>query len=275
MTKSLSLVAPADALASAPEAIPEQKPVSADIAVAGLSKRFRNGRYVLSNINLDIRKNEAVSLIGANGAGKSTLLRCMLRLIEPSGGTVTLLGEEITSLSRPRLKKMRARVGFIWQRHNLVPRLSVLSNVVHGAQGRSSSPGLWLQAIAPKAVREEAMHCLELVGLAHLAGRRCDTLSGGESQRVAIARALMQQPQIIMADEPVASLDPKVGEELMDFFVELVHQQGITLLYTSHDLHHALTYADRLVALQHGKVVINAPAEKLDRARLQDIYHEH
>ena len=168
-------------------------PAAVELETAGLCKVYEAGRPVLDGIDLTVRRGNAVALLGANGSGKSTFLRCCLRLVEPSGGTIQLLGQEVTVLRHGPLRRVRAQVGFIFQRHNLVPRLSALSNVVHGAQARRSGPRTWLQSLAPRAVREEAMHCLDRVGLAEIAHRRADRLSGGQSQRVAIARALMQR----------------------------------------------------------------------------------
>ena len=233
-----------------------------DIALSlyGLHKAFDGGVRVLGGIDLTVHDGEAVALIGANGTGKSTLLRCCLRLVEPSAGSVSLLGEDLGACSAAQLRRLRSRVGFVFQRHNLVPRLSALSNVVHGAQARGRGPRLWYQALAPRAVREEAMTCLERVGLSRLAAQRVDRLSGGQSQRVAIARALMQRPAFVIADEPVASLDPAAGEEAMELFVRLMREDGTTLLFTSHNLRHALTYAERIVALKNGVVALDAPS---------------
>lgn len=242
-----------------------------EILVSGLSKSFGQGP-VLNDVNFRIKRGEAVALIGSNGAGKSTLLRCILRLIEPSSGSVQLLGSEITLLRGKALRKLRAQIGIVWQRHNLVSRVSTLTNVVHGAQCRSSSPRLWYQALAPRAVREEAMHCLDQVGMVHLASRRADRLSGGESQRVAIARALMQRPKIMMADEPVASLDPKVGVEVMELFIRLIQKEGLTLVFTTHDLRHALDYSDRVLALKSGKIELDARSNTLNEAGLREVY---
>jgi phosphonate transport system ATP-binding protein len=160
----------------------------------------------------------------------------------------------------------------VWQRHNLVPRLSVLSNVVHGAQNRIGGFRTWLQGFANHSIREEAYHYLEQVGLAHLAQQRVDQLSGGESQRVAIARALMQRPEMFMADEPVASLDPKVGEEVMELFVERIREKRATLLFVSHDLNHALRYGQRIIGLRNGRIELNAPVVDLDHATLRRLY---
>jgi phosphonate transport system ATP-binding protein len=244
----------------------------ADLEVRGLAKRFNGSARVLSDVSLAVRKGEAVALIGANGAGKSTLLRSCLRLVEPDAGEVRLLGQDVRALGAAGLRRLRARVGFVFQRHNLVPRLSVLSNVLHGALARRAGPRAWFHPIAPRALREEAMACLERVGLADLASRRADQLSGGQSQRVAIARALMQRPEVMFADEPVASLDPAAGEEVMGCFVELIRRERLTLVFTTHDLRHALSYGDRVVGLRAGRVIIDAPAATLDLPSLRSFY---
>jgi len=237
-----------------------------------LVKRFGSGPAILDGIDLEVRHGEAVSLIGANGTGKSTLLRTCLRLIEPTSGSVELLGMQVMSLNARQLRRLRSRVGFIFQKHNLVARLSALSNVIHGAQARGLGMRAWYQGLAPQAIREEAMHCLERVGLADLAGQRADTLSGGQSQRVSIARALMQRPAFVIADEPVASLDPVAGEEVMNLFVRLLREDGTTLLFTTHHLSHALTYADRLIALKSGVVELDAGTRGLEASSLDYIY---
>jgi len=244
----------------------------ADLQIRGLAKRFGGNVEVLSNVGLAVGKGEAVALIGANGAGKSTLLRSCLRLIEPDDGEIRLLGEDVRALKPAALRRLRARVGFVFQRHNLVPRLPVLSNVLHGALARGAGPRAWFHELAPRALREEAMSCLERVGLAALAARRADQLSGGQSQRVAIARALMQRPELMFADEPVASLDPAAGEEVMACFLELIRRERLTLVFTTHDLRHALDYGDRVVGLRGGRVTIDAAAATLDLPSLRSFY---
>lgn len=253
-------------------AAPSSSPRVVCCRVTGLSKAFPGGVEVLNAISFDILEGQSVALIGSNGAGKSTLLRCCVRLIEPSAGSVMVLGETITSLSSRQLRKIRSRIGFVFQKHNLVPRLSVLTNVLHGAQAREGGLRCWYQGLAPQHLRNEAMACLDRVGLADLAGRRADRLSGGQSQRVAIARALMQRPDLVMADEPVASLDPAAGEEVMHLFVNLLKEDGITLAFTSHNLSHALGYAERVIALKEGQIAIDAPSASLDTEKLGYIY---
>jgi len=246
----------------------------ADIAVRGLSKRFQQSRPVLTNVGFSVAAGESVALIGANGAGKSTLLRCCVHLLSPDEGEVRLFGQRLDSLDAQGLRTLRSRVGFVFQKHNLVPRLSALSNVLHGALPRTPFARAWFHGCAPQALRNEAMQCLERVGLAHMAMQRADKLSGGQSQRVAIARALMQRPRMIVADEPVASLDPASGEEVMNLFAGLVRSEGLTMLFTSHDLGHAIHYADRVIALRHGEIVLDAPSSGLEASGLRYLYDQ-
>lgn len=237
----------------------------------GVKKRFE-GREVLKGIDLEIGAGESIALIGSNGCGKSTFLKCCNRLVESDEGTIMISGRDLRLLSPKELRQTRTRLGFIFQKHNLVHRLSSLSNVIHGNLGQNSGVRYWLQSLAPQASREKAMACLEAVGLGHLASRQVSFLSGGESQRVAIARSLMQDPILLFADEPVASLDPKVGHEVMAHFRSLVKKNGISLLFVSHDLDHALEYADRIVAIQAGTVVLNRSAQKVKKNELKEIY---
>lgn len=242
-----------------------------DLVVRGLRKAY-DGTPVLAGIDFAVPTGQSVALIGANGAGKSTLLRCCMHLIAPDEGDVNLLGLNVGTLNAKALRQLRAQVGFVFQKHNLVPRLSALSNVLHGAIARSAFARSWSQSWASPALREEALSCLARVGLAHLAGRRVDKLSGGQSQRVAIARALMQGPRMMVADEPVASLDPSSGEEVMRLFSTLVREEGHTMLFTSHDLSHAIQYADRVIALRHGVIALDAPSSSLSVATLRALY---
>jgi len=243
-----------------------------DLQTAGLKKTYAGSLMVLDGITLSVRRGEAVAVIGPNGTGKSTLLRCCLRLLEPSAGQIRVLGQPVTELRPRALRRLRARVGFIFQRHNLVGRVSALSNVVHGYQAHSNSPRLWLQSLAPAAVRRQALDCLDRVGLADLALRRADRLSGGQSQRTAIARALMQGAEMVIADEPVASLDPSAGEDVMRLFGALMRADGRTFIFTTHNLRHALVYADRIIGLGGGRILLDEPAAALTPARLQSLF---
>ncbi|MCM0021886.1 MAG: ATP-binding cassette domain-containing protein [Tagaea sp.] len=242
------------------------------LAATDLRKTFPGGRVVLAGASFAVGKGESVALLGANGAGKSTLLRCCLRLIEPDAGRVEVLGADMRALRGRALRSVRARIGFVFQRHNLVPRLSALSNVLHGAMARGAGAAAWFQALAPKRLRDEALACLDRVGLADSAAMRADRLSGGQSQRVAVARALMQRAELVLADEPAASLDPAAGEEVMALFADLNAREGLTFVFTTHNIEHALAYAGRAIALKDGRVALDAPRAELDPVLLREFY---
>jgi phosphonate transport system ATP-binding protein len=237
------------------------------LRVSGLSKAF-GSLSVLQGVSLTIEAGRAVALIGANGAGKSTLLRSLIRLVEPDEGKIEVLGETVTALDARALKAFRSRIGMVFQRHNLVGRLSVLTNVIHGAQAREKGVRTWLQAFATDAMRKEALACLDAVGLADRALQRADSLSGGQSQRVAIARMLMQRPELILADEPDASLDPRSGEEVMGLLYNLARDKGVTLVVISHRIEHTIRYSDRIVGLAEGKIILDMPSSAAHASNL-------
>lgn len=241
------------------------------LCVSGLHKSF-GVNQVLRGIDLTVAPGVATALIGANGSGKSTALKCLIRLVEPSTGRVELLGRDVLTMSPRDLRQFRSTVGMVWQKHNLVPRLSALSNVVHGVQARASGPRTWLQSVARAEVRAEALSCLDRVGLADKALERIDSLSGGQQQRVAIARMLMQRPQIILADEPDASLDPQSGEEVMRILSGLARQDRLTLIFISHRMEHTLEFSDHILGLQDGRIVMDSPTAHTDAARLRRFF---
>jgi phosphonate transport system ATP-binding protein len=241
--------------------------------VRDLEKRFGAGNAVISGLDLDIARGSSVAIIGANGTGKSTLIRMLVRLVEPTAGSITTLGHDVVGLEPKALKQLRAKVGFVFQRHNLVMRLSALSNVVHGVQSRMSGPRSWAQSLAPGPVRAEAMHCLARVGLADKAMARVDTLSGGQSQRVAVARMLMQRPSLVIADEPDASLDPKSGEEVMAILAALAAEQDATLIFVSHRMENALRFSGRIVGLGGGRIMLDKPSSSASALELTRFFH--
>ncbi|HLQ19107.1 MAG TPA: ATP-binding cassette domain-containing protein [Tabrizicola sp.] len=243
------------------------------LCVAGLTKDFP-GRQVLRNVDFALAPGQATALIGANGSGKSTLLRCLVRLVEPTSGNISMLGRDVPALSPRALRQFRAEVGIVWQRHNLVPRLSALSNVIHGVQARMSGPRAWAQSLAPAMVRDEAMSCLDRVGLADRALVRVDSLSGGQQQRVAIARMLMQRPHFILADEPDASLDPQTGEEVMSLLLGLVRDDGLSLLVISHRLEHTLRFSDRILGLANGRIALDTATARANATGLRQFFDE-
>lgn len=247
-------------------------PVSpVDIEAHNLTKRFGT-TPVFSDVSFRLARGEAVALVGANGAGKSTLLRCLMGLIPCSEGHVTLLQQSTKNTPARQVRALRAQIGLVSQKHNLVPRLSVLSNVVHGLLGKHPGPRHWSHTVAPQASRDAAMHALERVGLADFAQRRADRLSGGQSQRVAIARAIVGAPKIIFADEPCASLDPAAGEDVMDLFFRLVRDEGVTVVFTSHNINHALRFGDRVLGLADGRIRLDATAASLNETELRGLY---
>lgn len=238
-----------------------------------LSKRFNgSSKPVWNDVTFSVAPGDSVAIIGGNGTGKSTLLRCCLRLIEPDSGDIYLHGSIITKVKRHELRRHRSHVGFVFQKHNLVPRLSVLTNVLHGSMAHTRGIRQWHHALAVRQDREFAMDCLDKVSLAHLAGQRADRLSGGQSQRVAIARTLMQRPKMIFADEPVASLDPQAGEEVMDVFTKLVKDHGLTLVFVSHNLDHALQYSNRILGLKDCRVFLDSPSGHESTSSLRCLY---
>lgn len=241
------------------------------LAVTGLRKSFGD-KTVLQGLNFALAPGQSTALIGANGSGKSTLLKCLVRLIEPGAGSVQMLGCDVCALGPRELRAFRAQVGIVWQRHNLVPRLSALSNVVHGVQSRLSGPRAWFEMMAPAGVRAEAMACLDRVGLADRACARVDSLSGGQQQRVAIARMLMQRPAFILADEPDASLDPQTGEEVMALLRGLVREKGLSLLVISHRLEHTLAFSDRILGLAEGRITLDLPTVRATAAGLRHFF---
>ena len=243
------------------------------IETNGLSKSYKGGVPIFSGVDVQIKPRERVALIGSNGAGKSTFLKCMIGLHPVTGGSVTTLGETFeTEPSLMQRRRLRGQIGFVFQYHGLVKRLSVLSNVVHGMLG---NPGCWraiVQTTAPKAWRERAMEALSAVKLSDKALMRADSLSGGQQQRVAVARALVRNPNLLIADEPAASLDPAAGRDVMEVFSGLAQQHGITLLYTSHDMDHAVQFSDRIIALKGGGLYFDRPSNQVTTAMLKEVF---
>ncbi|WPZ33664.1 ATP-binding cassette domain-containing protein [Thalassobaculum sp. OXR-137] len=257
----------ADPVAAAPAA------AAPLIAAHAVCKRFADGPPVLDGVTLSIATGERVALLGANGAGKSTLLRALVGLIPITGGAVEILGQRFTELPSAKQRSvMRRRLGFVFQFHGLVGRTSALSNVVNGALGQGHGWRSWHQSLAPSSLRDAALEALDAVGLADRAAARADTLSGGQSQRVAIARAIVHGPDLLFADEPAASLDPAAGLDIMRLFARLAGEHRRTLVYTTHDMRHALEHADRIVALKAGQVVFDAAAGDLTERDLEPIY---
>lgn len=243
------------------------------IEARGLSKSYDRRKMVLDGIDLEIEAGERVALIGSNGCGKSTLLKSLIGLHPISGGTLHCFGDPVgAQSSRAHRLNMRRQTGFVFQKHCLVRRRTVLSNVIHGLFGEPGSWRAFTHTLARDDWRERAMRALDEVHLADKAMERADALSGGQQQRVAIARALVRRPRLLIADEPAASLDPVSGRNVMDLFTQLCRDQAITLLYTSHDMAHAVDYADRIVSLKQGRILFDRPAQRVTRADLRETF---
>ena len=245
------------------------------MSVQGLRKTFPDGTEALRGVDIDVRPGEKVVLLGHNGSGKSTLMRCALGLEPVTRGRVLLHGVDTAAGDGRSLRRARRRTGAVFQNINLVNGMSVLSNVVHGALGQGG-PALryWSHRLARPEVRERALDCLDRVGLANLASRRSDQLSGGQRQRVALARALMQEPDLILADEPVASLDPRAGHQVMELLMDIAAEHRMTVVCTLHQLEFALGHSERIVGLRAGRLVLDRATADVDRGELTGLYAE-
>lgn len=243
------------------------------LEIKGLGKRYTTGDQALADVRLTLPKSQVMALIGPSGAGKSTLIRCINRLVEPSEGEVLLNGLSLTRLRAGALRKARRRMGMIFQDHALVDRLTVMENVL---SGRLGYVGFWRSVWRryPQADVQEAFRLLERVGLAHAIDKRADALSGGQRQRVGIARALLQQPELMLIDEPTASLDPKTSRQIMRLIRELCDERGLTAIINIHDVDLARRFSDRIVGLHAGRVVFDGSPDALDATALTRIYGE-
>ena len=243
------------------------------LEISDLVKTYPNGLKALHGVSLTVDRPMVVAIIGSSGAGKSTLIRCVNRLVEPSSGRVVLNGTEITGLGRHGLRKARRRIGMIFQEYNLVERLTVMENVLSGRLGYVGFWRAYRRNYPPDDVAA-AFEILDRVGLEGRENARADALSGGQRQRVGIARALMQRPELLLVDEPTASLDPKTSRQIMRLIVELAHERGTPVLINIHDVALAQTFADHIVGLRDGRVVFEDGADRLTSAALTEIYGE-
>ena len=243
------------------------------LRLRGLTKRYRTGDLALDSVDLDVPAGQVMALIGPSGAGKSTLIRCVNRLVEPTAGQVMLDGQDITRLGSAGLRRARRRMGMIFQEYALVERLSVMENVLSGRLGYTGFWASWFRRFA-RADVAEAFRLLDRVGLTEMADKRADALSGGQRQRVGLLRALMQNPALLLVDEPTASLDPKTSRQIMRLLVELCQERGLAAIVNIHDVALAQQYARRIVGLRAGRIVFDGPPEALTAQTLSDIYGE-
>jgi phosphonate transport system ATP-binding protein len=241
------------------------------LRVRGLSLRYPNGKLALNDFSLTVAAGELVVVLGGNGSGKTTLLRSITRNVKPSAGEIWLDKIDLCQLDGEKLRRARLALAMIWQHACLVRRRSVLANVATGALGRHYTLRTALGGL-PASELEGARGYLAQVGLAELAGQRASTLSGGQAQRVAIARALAQRPRALLADEPVASLDPEAAEEIMRLLQRLARTEQIAVLCVLHQVELAYAYADRVIGIRHGHMVFDLPRGEVSREAVARLY---
>jgi phosphonate transport system ATP-binding protein len=243
------------------------------LRIKGLVKRYRTGDLALRGIDLEVPDGQVMALIGPSGAGKSTVIRCVNRLVEPTAGAITLNDTEITALGGRELRRARRRMGMIFQEYALVERLSVMENVL---SGRLGYVGFWQSFFRrfPQSDIDEAFRLLARVGLDSMADKRADELSGGQRQRVGICRALIQNPELLLVDEPTASLDPKTSRQIMRLIKELCGERKLSAIINIHDVMLAQMFAERIVGLRLGEIVYDGPPANLSAEVLTEIYGE-
>jgi len=240
------------------------------LEIRHLSKRYKDV-LALSDVSLKVRAGEFVTVIGRSGAGKSTLLRCVNRLVEANSGSIEFDGVEVLTLKKHDLRRLRTRIGMIFQHFNLVPRQTVIENVLHGLLGYKSTLAGVLGFYTAEE-KEKAFDILDRLGLKDQVHKRCDQLSGGQKQRVGIARALIQEPRLILCDEPIASLDPGSAKKIMDKLYRISRDLNITVLMNLHQVDVAIKYSDRIIGVREGTIVYDDDARKLKKKTVAEIY---
>ena len=243
------------------------------LEIKQLIKKYRTGDVAINGVDLKVEKGQVMALIGPSGAGKSTLIRCVNRLETPTSGEIWLNGENIVKLRSGKLRKARRNMGMIFQEYALVERLTVMENVL---SGRLGYVGFWRSYLRkfPQTDVKEAFRLLEKVGLEKMFNKRADELSGGQRQRVGIARALIQNPHILLVDEPTASLDPKTSRQIMRLITELCEEHQLAAIINIHDVALAQMFAERIVGLREGSIVYDGPPDNLKPDVLTEIYGE-
>ena len=239
-----------------------------------VSKVYHNTTRALDDLSFSVNEGEFVSIIGPSGAGKSTILRCINRLIDATEGKSIYDGEEIMALRKGQLRNVRTKTGMIFQHYNLVERLSVMENVLHGRLGQKSTFSGMIGHYT-ESEKEKAFSILSELGLADQAYKRCDALSGGQKQRVGIARAIMQEPELILCDEPIASLDPKASKTIMDHLAQINQTRKITCIVNLHQVDVAMKYSQRILGIAAGKLVFDGTPSELTQEKIHEIYQSN
>jgi phosphonate transport system ATP-binding protein len=245
--------------------------MAALLEVNHLTKQFGKDSKALSDVNFSVQEGEFVSIIGPSGAGKSTLLRCINRMVDATGGEIRFQDKSVLSLKKKELKQVRTKIGMIFQHYNLVNRLSVIENTLHGKLGTKSTIAGVL-GLYSQEEKQQAVRILNVLGLKEMIYKRADQLSGGQKQRVGIARALIQNPRMLLCDEPIASLDPNSAKVIMDHLKKISTTMGITVMVNLHQVDVAVKYSDRIIGINSGQVVYNGPAEKMTSEDIKRIY---
>ncbi len=243
------------------------------LIIESLDKKYPTGDRALKSVSLTVQTGEVIGLIGPSGAGKSSLIRCVNRLIEPSGGSITLNSKNILAMGQHQLRLARREIGMIFQEFALVERLTVMENLLSGRLGYTGFWASWFRRFNQADIAR-AFELLERVGLSDMRNKRADELSGGQRQRVGIARALMQSPTLLLVDEPTASLDPKTSRQIMRLIIDLCRERGLAAIINIHDVVLATEYLPRIVGLRAGEIVFDGQAQSVDQTVLSRIYGE-
>ncbi len=243
------------------------------LIIESLDKKYPTGDRALKSVSLSVQTGEVIGLIGPSGAGKSSLIRCVNRLIEPSGGSITLSGKNILAMGQHQLRLARREIGMIFQEFALVERLTVMENLLSGRLGYTGFWASWFRRFNQADIAR-AFELLDRVGLSGMHNKRADELSGGQRQRVGIARALMQSPTLLLVDEPTASLDPKTSRQIMRLIIDLCRERGLAAIINIHDVVLATEYLPRIVGLRAGEIVFDGQAQSVDQTVLSRIYGE-
>ena len=236
-----------------------------------VSKTYNNVTKALTDVSFSVDEGEFVSIIGPSGSGKSTILRCINRLVDATQGVIIFDEQDVTRASKGEIRHIRKKTGMIFQHYNLVDRLSVIENVLHGRLGhKSTMTGVVGYYTEPE--KEIAFQILDKLGLTEQAYKRCDELSGGQKQRVGIARSLMQEPRLILCDEPIASLDPSSSKVIMDHLSEINRTMNITCIFNLHQVDVAMKYSKRIIGITLGRIVYDGPPDRLSTSKIHEIY---
>ena len=243
------------------------------LSIKNVEKKYNNGTNALKNISFDVEKGEFISIIGPSGSGKSTLIRSMNKMIDISQCSILFEDKNIENLKKTEIEIVRREIGMIFQSYNLVERLTVIENVLHGRLGYKSVIA-GILGIYSEEEKKEAFNFLEKVNMTKYAYRKCNELSGGQKQRVGIARAIMQKPKLLLCDEPIASLDPKTAENIMDYLKKIVSELKITCIVNLHQVDIAKKYSDRIIALNKGEKIFDDKTERLTDDMIEFIYKD-